>query len=152
MTSEEYYGDQFNSLQQIEQLLLDMIRKYPTQSYPIGIEPILYCKTRIKSPESMIRKLKKHGLPTDAKYALMNMHDAIGMRIVCSFLDDVYRIADWLKTRNEFKVIEIKDYISLPKPNGYRSLHLILSVPVNENQNLTAEIQLRTIAIDFCYF
>lgn len=149
MTYEEYYGCQFSHLKHIEQLLLDIIHEYPTQSYPNGVEPILYCKSRIKSPESMMRKLELRGLPTDGTSALSHTHDAIGIRIVCSFLDDVYKIADWLGTRHEFEITETKDYIAYPKPNGYRSLHLVLSFPARSGQKCMAEIQLRTIAIDF---
>ena len=149
MTCEEYYGYQFDSLKRIEQLLLDTIRESPTQDYPNGTEPILYCKTRIKKPESMMRKLEQHGFPTNGESALSNMRDAVGMRIVCSFLDDVYRIAGWLEARSEFEILETKDYITFPKPNGYRSLHLILAISTSDGQKLTAEVQLRTIAIDF---
>lgn len=148
MTCEEYYGGQFGSLKRVEQSLLDIIHKYPTQSYPHGIEPVLYCKSRIKSPESMMRKLEGKGMPTDGNTALAMTHDAVGVRVVCSFLDDVYKIADWLKARPEFEIVETKDYIAYPKPNGYRSLHLVLAFPFSDDQNILAEIQLRTIAID----
>lgn len=149
MTFEEYYKEKFVCLKRVEQFLRDIICEYPIQSAQHGIEPILYCKSRIKSPESMMRKLACRNLPTDAHTALEMMHDAIGVRIVCSFLDDVYKIAKWLKTRPEFEVIETKDYIAYPKPNGYRSLHLILSFPSFDDGKMMAEVQLRTIAIDF---
>jgi putative GTP pyrophosphokinase len=149
LTYEEYYGFQFDSLKQVEQTILNIIREYPTQSYPYGIEPILYCKSRIKSPESMIQKLEQRGFTTNGESALLNVHDAVGIRIVCSFLDDVYKIAGWLETRSEFNIYKIKDYIAYPKPNGYRSLHLVLSFSLESDQTIMAEIQLRTIAIDF---
>lgn len=149
MTCEEYYGYQFDCLKRVEQSLLNIIYEYPTHSYPHGIEPILYCKSRIKSPESMMRKLERRGFTTNGESALSHMHDAVGVRIVCSFLDDVYKIASWLGTRSEFEIFKTKDYIAYPKPNGYRSLHLILSFSLSSNQTLMAEIQLRTIAIDF---
>lgn len=149
MTYEAYYGRAFPLLKQVEQTLLDTVREYPTYSYPNGIEPILYCKSRIKQPESMIRKLEQRGLPTDASTALETMHDAVGIRIVCSFVDDVYKIADWLGTQEKFTILQTKDYIAYPKANGYRSLHLILSFQEDLHQELMAEIQLRTIAIDF---
>lgn len=149
MTYEEYYGYQYDSLKRAEQVLLEIIHEYPTQGYPNEIEPVLYCKSRIKRPESMMRKLKQRGFPTDGQSALSNMHDAVGVRIVCSFLDDVYKIASWLGTRSEFEILETKDYIAYPKSNGYRSLHLVLSFPSSCGQKLMAEIQLRTIAIDF---
>ena len=128
---------------------MDLIHDYPTHSYPNDVEPILYCKSRIKQPDSTIRKLEQRGFPTDGKAALSHLHDPVGVRIVCSFLDDVYKIASWLRTRPEFEIVETKDYIAFPKPNGYRSLHLVLSFPSSSNQKLMAEIQLRTIAIDF---
>ena len=149
MTCEEYYGAAFSRLKHMEQTLLDLIHDYPTQSYPNGVEPILYCKSRLKQPDSMIRKLEQRGLPTDAESALSNMHDAVGIRIVCSFLDDVYKIAEWLRARSEFEIVETKDYIAYPKSNGYRSLHLVLLFPAGLEQGLMAEIQIRTIAIDF---
>lgn len=149
MTCEEYYGYRYDSLKRVEQVLLDVIHQFPTQGYPNGIEPILYCKSRIKSPESMMRKLERKGISTDGNTALEMTHDAVGVRVVCSFLDDVYKIADWLRTRPEFEVVKTKDYIAYPKPNGYRSLHLVLSFSLPPNQTLMAEIQLRTIAIDF---
>lgn len=149
MTCEEYYGCQLDGLKQVEQVLRNLIHEYPTQSYHHGVEPILYCKSRIKSPKSMMQKLESKGFPTDGTTALKVMHDAVGVRVVCSFLDDVYKIADWLGTRPEFEIVKAKDYIAHTKPNGYRSLHLILSVPSISDQNIMAEIQLRTIAIDF---
>lgn len=149
MTNEEYYKDSLPDLKHIEIFLTGLMHKYPAQGYPNGVEPILYCKSRIKQPESMIRKLERQGLPTDVQTALSSMHDAVGVRVVCSFVDDVYRVARWLKSRDEFTVIAVKDYIAYPKPNGYRSLHLVLSFHVHPEQELMAEIQLRTISIDF---
>lgn len=149
MTYEEYYGEAFFRLKYMEQTLLDLLHDYPTYSYPNDMEPILYCKSRIKQSDRMIRKLEQRGLPTDRKAALSHLHDPVGVRIVCSFLDDIYKIANWLKTHPEFEIVETKDYIAFPKPNGYRSLHLVLSFLSSSNQKLMAEIQLRTIAIDF---
>lgn len=149
LTYEEYYGDGLTHLKQIEKFLLELVRRYPARGYPDGVEPVLYCKSRIKQPDSMMRKLEQRGLPVDGESALSNMHDAVGIRIVCSFVDDVYKIAHWLSTREEFTILETKDYISYPKPNGYRSLHLVLQFQNGPEQGLKAEIQLRTIAIDF---
>lgn len=73
----------------------------------------------------------------------------MGVRVVCSFLDDVYRISHWLSTQDAFEIVASKDYIAYPKPNGYRSLHLILHFHTDSGQEIPAEIQLRTIAIDF---
>lgn len=149
MTYEEYYGDSLSLLKQIEARLLELVRQYPARGYPEGVEPILYCKSRIKQPESMIRKLELRGFPSSVESALSNVHDAVGVRVVCSFVDDVYKIAQWLGTNDEFVIVETKDYIAYPKPNGYRSLHLVLRFQAGCGQGFMAEIQLRTIAIDF---
>lgn len=149
MTYEEYYGENYVRLKYLEKNLLSLIGQYPVQGSPEGIEPILYCKSRIKQPESMMCKLKLKGLKTDAHTAVREMHDAVGVRVICSFLDDVYKISDWLGTRNELTILTVKDYIAYPKPNGYRSLHLIVSFHSMTENGLKAEIQLRTIAIDF---
>ncbi len=120
-----------------------------TMEVPDDLKPILYCRSRIKSPESMVAKLEKQGYQTDSATALLKMHDAVGVRIVCSFVDDVYTVAEWLCGREEFEVLAKKDYIAWPKPNGYRSLHLILRMREGAGQGIQAEIQIRTIAIDF---
>lgn len=148
LSYEKYYGAELKRLRNAEEFLLKLVKDCPAQCCPDGVEPILYCKSRIKEPGSMIRKLKEQGLPTDSHTALESMHDALGLRIVCSFLDDVYRIAGWLSSRDDFTIVQVKDYIAYPKPNGYRSLHLILSFPEGVEQGLMAEVQLRTIAMD----
>lgn len=149
MTLEEYYGDELPRLRRVEELLLHIIGEYPADDGAKDVQPILYCKSRIKQPDSMIRKLRLHHFSTDVHTALQQMHDAVGVRVICSFADDVYKVADWLRTRGEFEVIGVKDYIAYPKPNGYRSLHLILRLSKPGVEGMTAEIQLRTIAIDF---
>ncbi len=148
MTFEDYYKEALPELKQMEQDLTELIKQYPAREDRDQIQPVLYCKSRIKSPDSMIRKLTLHHLPTDAATALENMHDAVGIRIICSFVSDVYDVAGWLHSRQELSVLKEKDYISYPKPNGYRSLHLIVK-PASEEQNRLAEIQIRTIALDF---
>ena len=102
-------------------------------------QPIIYVKSRIKSPESMVEKLKRSGLATDADSAMRTMHDAVGIRIICSFLDNVYQVADWLGQQEGYEVVERKDYIAYPKPNGYRSLHLILRVKSKEEKQPQGE-------------
>ena len=97
----------------------------------------------------MIEKLKRYGMKEDSQTALQNIHDALGIRVICSFVEDVYQIARWLQERDEIQIMEKKDYIAYPKPNGYRSLHLIIQFTTNDLKGITAEIQLRTIAIDF---
>lgn len=149
MTPEEYYGNAFSLLKQGESYLKALIETYPNACAKDELQSILYIKTRIKTPESMMEKLRKRGLREDSHTALQNTHDAIGIRIICSFVEDVYRITGWLEKRDDIQIIEKKDYIAYPKPNGYRSLHLIIQFTAKDLKDMTAEIQLRTIAIDF---
>lgn len=149
MTQEKYYKGALSTLKNGEKYLLDMIGEYPVRKTEDGIQPIIYVKSRIKSPESMMRKLWKKGWKTDADTALKRTNDAVGVRVICSFEEEVYQVTEWLCKRKEIQVIEKKDYIAYPKPNGYRSLHLIVKVRKGELEGMTAEIQLRTIALDF---
>lgn len=149
MTPEEYYGNAFPLLKQGEAYLKSLIETYPNACAKDEVQSVLYVKTRIKTPESMMGKLKKRGLTEDAHTALQSTHDAIGVRVICSFVEEVYRIEQWLQKREDIHIIGKKDYISYPKPNGYRSLHLIIQFTKEDYKNMTAEIQLRTIAIDF---
>ena len=145
MTHEEYYGSTLPSLLHAEKLLRDLMEQYPRQ-LPEDLKTIVYCCSRIKSPESMMHKLETLKLPIDCCTALENTFDAVGFRIICAFTEDVYTIVSWLKTRTELEIIREKDYIAYPKPNGYRSYHLQVWLPEVE---LPAEIQIRTIATDF---
>ena len=128
---------------------LDIIRKYKaSESFK---DPIEHCKARIKSAKSMKEKLKRKKLPVTAKSALSEIHDAAGIRVICTFLDDIYLIADMLKNQNDIEVVKEKDYIKNPKPNGYRSYHMILNVPVHledKIEKVYCEVQIRTIAMD----
>lgn len=113
--------------------------------------PIETIKTRIKSPESIIEKLERRNMPLTFD-SLEQLHDIAGVRVICSFVDDIYMLADCLLQQDDIKLIEKKDYISNPKGNGYRSLHLIVEVPIfleNEKRLMKVEVQLRTIAMEF---
>ena len=114
--------------------------------------PINSIKTRLKSPVSMQEKLNKKGLKFRVNDIEENLNDVAGIRVICSFVDDVYLIADALLKQDDITLISKKDYIKNPKPNGYRSLHLIVTVPIflaHEKRIMKVEIQLRTIAMDF---
>lgn len=148
MTLEQYYGEKLQMLRNGQQYLSDMIAEYPVKKTADGIQPILYINSRIKAPESLMLKLQKKGLQADCDTALRKIHDIIGVRVICSFGKEVYRVAQWISNREHVEVIERKDYIAYPKPNAYRSLHLIVSLQ-KRNGTDTAEIQLRTIAHDF---
>lgn len=114
--------------------------------------PINSIKTRLKSYESIKEKLKRMDKPFSNESIEENLSDIAGVRVVCSFPKDVYELADALLKQDDIKLIEKKDYIANPKPNGYRSLHLIVGVPIflaKEKRYMKVEIQLRTIAMDF---
>ena len=107
---------------------------------------------RLKSPESIEEKLIRYGKEVSIESARENIMDIAGIRVVCNFIDDVYAIADMLMEQNDIRLITKKDYIQNPKPNGYRSLHLVLSVPVfllDGCENIPVEVQIRTVAMDF---
>ena len=113
--------------------------------------PIESIETRIKKTSSIYRKLKSRGLPLTFESMESNIFDIAGIRIVSSFQDDIYMLADLLIGQDDIKLIERKDYIKNPKPNGYRSLHLIVEIPIflaNEKKWVKVEVQIRTIAMD----
>ena len=114
--------------------------------------PIDAIKSRIKTPRSIIGKLKRRGFPISLQSMLENLNDIGGIRVICPFIEDLYTVADMLMRQDDLKLIDRKDYIENPKPNGYRSLHLILEVPIflsDRTQPVHIELQLRTIAMDF---
>ncbi|MFX0109240.1 GTP pyrophosphokinase family protein [Bacillus pumilus] len=117
-----------------------------------GHNPIEHTKSRIKSFESIVNKLARKGCDITTQCAKEYIHDIAGVRIICSFIQDIYNIMDVLRQREDLKILEVKDYIQHPKPNGYRSLHLIVEIPVyltNRVEHVRVEIQVRTIAMDF---
>ena len=114
--------------------------------------PIEHVSTRIKSPKSIMRKIEHKGLAWSIHEIENNIRDIAGVRIVCSFEEDIYRVAELLTKQRDIQVIEVKDYIKNPKRNGYRSYHLIVKVPVfltDSVRDVFVEIQIRTIAMDF---
>lgn len=114
--------------------------------------PIDSIKSRIKTPRSIIGKLKRRGYPISLQSMMENLNDIGGIRVICPFIEDIYTVADMLMRQDDLTLIEKKDYIQNPKPNGYRSLHLILEVPIflsERTQPVRIELQLRTIAMDF---
>lgn len=114
--------------------------------------PIESIKTRIKSMDSLIRKMNRKGLPPTIESIEKNIFDIAGVRVICSFPEDIYFLEECLLKQDDITLIERKDYIKNPKPSGYRSLHLIVEVPIflqNEKRPMKVEVQLRTIAMDF---
>lgn len=114
--------------------------------------PIEHIKSRLKSPQSIMKKLKRKNLDITIENAQQHVRDIAGIRISCSFTTDIYAIVEALGKQDDIHIIQIKDYIKNPKPNGYRSLHLITEVPVfftDCKKWMPVEIQIRTIAMDF---
>ena len=114
--------------------------------------PIEMIKSRVKSPESILKKVKAKNLDYDIDVIMENIHDIAGVRVICSFVDDIYKVAEMLASQDDINVITIKDYIKNPKPNGYRSYHMIVEVPVFFSEcrkKMKVEVQLRTIAMEF---
>ena len=113
--------------------------------------PIESITSRVKGYDSIIRKVIKKNIPRNLASIEENIHDIAGVRVICSFVDDIYRLANCLLQQDDVTLISQKDYIKNPKPSGYRSLHLIISVPIyleNEKKDVKVEVQLRTIAMD----
>lgn len=114
--------------------------------------PIEMIKTRIKSPESIIGKLKRKNLDLSMESILENINDVAGVRVICSFVSDIYAVSEMLVSQDDIRLLQVKDYIKNPKDNGYRSYHMIIEIPVffaNSKQFIKVEVQLRTIAMDF---
>ncbi len=114
--------------------------------------PIEFITSRLKRPASIAAKLKSKNIPLSVNAIKTNLNDAAGIRVICSFIDDIYAIAERLVRQDDITLIDAKDYIMHPKPNGYRSLHLIVEVPVffaDITRNMRVEVQIRTIAMDF---
>ena len=114
--------------------------------------PIEVIKSRVKKPTSIVEKLIRRNLPVSVESMCTNLDDIAGIRVICSFVDDIYTVANMLVSQDDVTVIAIKDYIKHPKLNGYRSYHLIIEVPVyfsEEKRNIRVEVQIRTIAMDF---
>lgn len=121
-------------------------------SYIHDYNPIEHVKSRLKSPESILAKAQRYGLPRDLTAIRENIRDVAGIRITCSFTSDVYRIMEMVTRQGDVTVIEIEDYIADPKPNGYRSVHVIVEIPVfmsDRVESVYVELQIRTVAMDF---
>lgn len=122
------------------------------QTLRFDYNPVEAIKTRLKRPESIIRKMEKYGVPITADNIEATLNDVAGVRVICSFVSDIYSLADALLMQDDVTLIRKKDYIQQPKPNGYRSLHLIIEIPVflhDHKRMMRVEVQLRTTAMDW---
>ena len=114
--------------------------------------PIEHVKSRIKEPKSIVKKLKRQGHEVTLENMLKYIKDIAGIRIICSFTQDIYRIADMLAKQSDLRVVELTDYLTHPKVSGYRSYHMIIEIPVffsDSKKPIRVEVQIRTIAMDF---
>ena len=157
---EETLVESAMQLQQVMMLYESGIREIKTKLDILADEsrisgkpsPINAIKSRIKTPRSIVGKLKRRGFPVTLQSMMDNLNDIGGIRVICPFIQDIYTVADMLMRQTDLTLIEKKDYISSPKPNGYRSLHLIVQVPIflqNTKKLVYVEVQFRTIAMDF---
>lgn len=114
--------------------------------------PIEYIKKRIKTPESIVKKLRSDGYDSTIENMIYHVRDIAGIRVVCSFTSDIYRLAEMIGKQNDLTVVSVKDYIKHPKESGYKSYHMLVTVPIflsDRVVNTKVEIQIRTIAMDF---
>lgn len=138
-----------SAIKQIETKLDILNKEYKVSG---NRNPIQTIKSRIKSPESIARKLEKKSLPVTFEGMIENLHDIAGVRVICPYIADIYTVRDILLKQPDLTLLEQHDYIENPKESGYRSLHIVISIPVyltDSVQNVKVEIQLRTIAMDF---
>ncbi len=139
------YGEHKPELEKLlNSILLQVSEIREEMKSQLGIDPVEHCLGRIKSEDSMREKCVRKNLPVTTESALEKIYDAVGVRIVCAFVDDVFTIRDYIVNSGRYEIIEEKDYINTAKPNGYRSYHMILRV----DGKYHAEIQLRTISMD----
>ncbi|MBE6703718.1 MAG: GTP pyrophosphokinase family protein [Ruminococcaceae bacterium] len=136
--------------------MLETETKFKVLNYQFSLEqarnPIESIKTRLKSFESISEKLLRRGLPLTVESLEANLNDVAGVRVICPFVDDIYTIAECFLAQDDITLINATDYIKNPKENGYRSLHLIIEIPIylqKEKRMMRVEVQLRTIAMDF---
>ena len=156
----ELWVDQARQFQQAMMRYTCAIREVKTKLEVLNDElsvknqrnPIEMIKSRVKKPKSIVEKLQRRGFEISLESMEKNLDDVAGIRIICSFLDDIYEVADMLIRQDDVKVIAVKDYIQNPKPNGYRSYHMIIEIPVffsDSKKPIRVEVQIRTIAMDF---
>ena len=121
-------------------------------SYKAGRNPIESITSRVNKPVSIVGKLKRLGKPITIEAISEYLNDVAGIRVICPFIDDIYKVAEMLAVQDDITVVQVKDYIRKPKPNGYRSYHMIVEIPVFFSEGkrmMRVEIQLRTVAMDF---
>ena len=153
-------GDGIDSWKEVTLIYSAALRQIETKMEILNDEfqhvhqynPIEHIKARIKTPESIVKKLKRNGYESTIDNMVKYINDIAGIRIICSFTSDIYRIADMISEQRDIKVIAVKDYITYPKASGYKSYHMIVTVPVylsDRTVDTKVEVQIRTVAMDF---
>ena len=141
----DIYGGRRPQMEQVLERLVQRVQDLrETMASETEFDPVEHILARVKSEESMREKCRRKGLPETPESALEKLYDALGLRIVCGFLSDVYAVRDHIAASSDFYVVEERDYIRHAKPNGYRSYHMIL----RSQEGYYAEVQLRTISMD----
>ena len=152
MTDKEYY-EFVRPYRDAMQMLLTRLDVLNHSLYETSVsQPVHNIQERIKEKASLEEKLARKGKEPTVMNAKDYLKDIAGIRVICYFLDDIYDVARWLSSQDDIRLLQVKDYIKNPKPNGYRSLHLIVEVPVffsKGRQMMRVEVQIRTIAMDF---
>ena len=160
MDVREYRDDGIDSWEEVNLIYNAALKQVQTKMEILNDEfqrvhrynPIEHIKARIKSSESIVKKLKRYGYESTIENMITYVNDIAGIRIICSFTSDIYRIADMVANQKDIKVLSIKDYITYPKASGYKSYHMILSVPVylsDRIEETKVEMHIRTVAMDF---
>ena len=154
------YGNGVDSWKEVTLIYNAALRQMETKMEILNDEfqhvhqynPIEHIKARIKTPESIVKKLKRNGYESTIENMVKYINDIAGIRIICSFTSDIYRIADMIREQKDIKVLAVKDYITYPKASGYKSYHMIVTVPVYLSDRIVdtkVEVQIRTVAMEF---
>ena len=160
MTEQDYLAEGVDSWNSFMLLYNSALKEMSTKVEILNDEfqhvhqynPIEYVKQRIKTPDSIVKKLKRNGYETSIENMVKYVNDVAGIRIVCSFASDIYMLADMIGRQNDITVVSIKDYIKNPKESGYKSYHMIVTIPIflsDRCVDTKVEIQIRTLAMDF---
>lgn len=160
MDVREYKDNEVDSWEEVNLIYNAALKQVQTKMEILNEEfqrvhkynPIEHIKARIKSSESIVKKLKRYGYESTIENMINYVNDIAGIRIICSFTSDIYRIADMVANQKDIKVLSVKDYITYPKASGYKSYHMLLSVPVylsDRIEETKVEMQIRTVAMDF---
>ena len=158
--SQEKILEQLYQFIELEHLYESAIREVKTKLEILDSEfktkydynPIHHIEDRLKSPQSMMEKLQRKGMTFSTENVRATLHDIAGVRVICNYIEDIYSVAEFLTRQDDVTLIKTKDYIKNPKPNGYRSLHLVIETPVflsDRKELVHVEVQIRTIAMDF---